>query len=78
MTRADLLRGIAQRCFELARQHHGFAADNLRTLGQEYDAKAAKLESQAASETVAAAGHPLADGRGAPSMAPMGDLVNRN
>lgn len=72
MTRADLLRGIAQRCFELARQHHGFAAENLRTLAQEYDAKAAKLDSQAASETVAAAGHPLADGRMAPGTASHG------
>lgn len=61
MTRADLLRGIAQRCFELARQHHGFTAENLHTLGREYDAKATELDRQSASGTAAAAGDHQAD-----------------
>lgn len=40
MDHVERLHWIAQQCFALAGEKHGIAAENLRTLGREYEERA--------------------------------------
>jgi hypothetical protein len=46
MDTIERLRHIARRCFELARLQQGWAAENLNSLGREYEARADQVEAR--------------------------------
>jgi len=67
MEQRDLLRDAARQCRDFARYHDGEAAQRLRTLADELDAKAALLEATV-SDLIASALQPApTERRGAPS-----------